>query len=388
MRGGAGFWDIDEPYVRLSEAGDPLEKLNTVVPFFPQAFGQGAEAVRWRQRRPAALRCGDNVQDHGAAGALQSLGRSGRVSDPRPVFLHAVPRAGARRQGSRRQNDLVFREHLTQARAAESLFARFDKHLGKAGYLAMGGQIVDATIVAAPKQRNSDAERPDIKAGKVPDECQKKPAKLRQKDRDALDGEVLEGQGRRGGKDGAARYRRSRLRLQEPCLDRSPHGFIRGWNDTNCSAYDGAQLRTVLYKNTIGSRPADERGDGTGQWPTLKNPRFAQHKSRRGLFSGGPSVSRWPDKDRHGQSRLQFHPPCLAPRANCPRMLARKTQPRCRNRHQQSAPTTETEPTGAHQAVRNGTTGRGNAGSSRCPATYDACHQSPDRYWTCMKTKI
>ena len=32
MRGLAGFWDIDERYVRLSEAGDPLEKLNMVVP--------------------------------------------------------------------------------------------------------------------------------------------------------------------------------------------------------------------------------------------------------------------------------------------------------------------------------------------------------------------
>lgn len=33
MRGQAGFWDIDERYVRLSEAGDPLEKLNAVVPW-------------------------------------------------------------------------------------------------------------------------------------------------------------------------------------------------------------------------------------------------------------------------------------------------------------------------------------------------------------------
>ena len=49
----------------------------------------------------------------------------------------------------------------------------------------MGGQIVDATIVAAPKQRNSDAEKADIKAGKVPDDWKDKPAKLRQKDRDA-----------------------------------------------------------------------------------------------------------------------------------------------------------------------------------------------------------
>ena len=31
MRGQAGFWDIGERYVRLSEAGDPLEKLNGLV---------------------------------------------------------------------------------------------------------------------------------------------------------------------------------------------------------------------------------------------------------------------------------------------------------------------------------------------------------------------
>lgn len=33
MRGQAGFWDIDERYVRLSDAGDPLEKLNAVAPW-------------------------------------------------------------------------------------------------------------------------------------------------------------------------------------------------------------------------------------------------------------------------------------------------------------------------------------------------------------------
>ena len=33
MRGQPGSWDIDERYARLSEAGDPLEKLNTVVPW-------------------------------------------------------------------------------------------------------------------------------------------------------------------------------------------------------------------------------------------------------------------------------------------------------------------------------------------------------------------
>jgi IS5 family transposase len=52
----------------------------------------------------------------------------------------------------------TFRETLTRARLAgqpaiEVLFARFDAALSTAGYLAMGGQIIDASIVAAPKQR-------------------------------------------------------------------------------------------------------------------------------------------------------------------------------------------------------------------------------------------
>ena len=33
MSGQAGFWDIDERYERLSKAGDPLEKLNALVPW-------------------------------------------------------------------------------------------------------------------------------------------------------------------------------------------------------------------------------------------------------------------------------------------------------------------------------------------------------------------
>ena len=33
----------------------------------------------------------------------------------------------------------------------------------------MGGQIIDAAIVAAPKQRNSEGEKAEIKAGRIPE---------------------------------------------------------------------------------------------------------------------------------------------------------------------------------------------------------------------------
>jgi len=114
---------------------------------------------------------GFQVQDRLSFMRFLGLGIGDKVPDAKTIWL--------------------FRQLLNKARAIENLFALFDRHLDRAGYLAMGGQIVDATIVAAPKQRNTDAKKADIKVGKVPDAWKDKPARLRRR---ALDGEVLEGQ--------------------------------------------------------------------------------------------------------------------------------------------------------------------------------------------------
>jgi IS5 family transposase len=45
----------------------------------------------------------------------------------------------------------LYREQLAQAGVIEELFATFDGYLKDQGYLAMGGQIIDASIVAVPK---------------------------------------------------------------------------------------------------------------------------------------------------------------------------------------------------------------------------------------------
>jgi IS5 family transposase len=45
----------------------------------------------------------------------------------------------------------LFRERLTQAGAIDILFNRFDAILRSAGYLPMSGQILDATLIAAPR---------------------------------------------------------------------------------------------------------------------------------------------------------------------------------------------------------------------------------------------
>jgi transposase, IS5 family len=63
----------------------------------------------------------------------------------------------------------TFREALKKANAADALFQRFDAALRAAGFLAMSGQTIDATIVAAPKQRNTDGEQKSIREGRIPD---------------------------------------------------------------------------------------------------------------------------------------------------------------------------------------------------------------------------
>ncbi|RZA24608.1 MAG: transposase, partial [Proteobacteria bacterium] len=62
----------------------------------------------------------------------------------------------------------LFREKLTQAGALDAVFIDFDRQVKEGAYLARGGQIVDATLVSAPKQRNTAPEKDAIKAGRVP----------------------------------------------------------------------------------------------------------------------------------------------------------------------------------------------------------------------------
>lgn len=56
-----------------------------------------------------------------------------------------------------------------QAKVIDKLFARFDAALTNRCHLAMGGQIIDATVVPAPKQRNTEDEKAAIKQGKIPE---------------------------------------------------------------------------------------------------------------------------------------------------------------------------------------------------------------------------
>ena len=62
----------------------------------------------------------------------------------------------------------VFREQPIAAEAVEKLSGQFDAMLEAAGFAASGGQIVDATFVEVPRQRNNRDDNETIKKGETP----------------------------------------------------------------------------------------------------------------------------------------------------------------------------------------------------------------------------
>jgi transposase len=183
----AGFFDVDERLQRLSSLGDQLEAYAEAVDFElfrPEletalAYADGAKGGRppfdpVMMFKILVIQAQNNLSDERAEflindrlSFMRFLGLSlgDRVPDATTIWL--------------------LRERLVKAGAIKRLFDRFDRALRDAGYIAMAGQIVDASLVAAPKQRNTEDEKADIKAGRIPEAWKKKPAKLRQKDRDA-----------------------------------------------------------------------------------------------------------------------------------------------------------------------------------------------------------
>ena len=79
----------------------------------------------------------------------------------------------------------LFRDTLSNKNAIDKLFRRFNRYLDHEGLFARQGQLIDASIVPVPVQRNTRKENTNIKQGKVPEEWKEQPHKLQQKDTDA-----------------------------------------------------------------------------------------------------------------------------------------------------------------------------------------------------------
>jgi transposase len=145
-------------------------------------------------------------------------------------------------------------EKLTRAGAIDALFAAFDRQLRERGHLPMGGQIVDATLVTAPKQRNTAAEKEAIKDGKSAAEIwPENPAKAAQKDTDARwTLKFAKGRPLPGGKPGTDIAIPSFGYKSSIAICRR-YGFIRRGKVTDGARFDGRMLRDVVTNDNTAS---------------------------------------------------------------------------------------------------------------------------------------
>lgn len=74
---------------------------------------------------------------------------------------------------------------MTKAELFAQLFAAFNPRLTDQGFIPRQGQIVDASFVAVPLQRNRRAENEAIKGGELPAGWEKDERRLAHKDLDA-----------------------------------------------------------------------------------------------------------------------------------------------------------------------------------------------------------
>ena len=272
MRGQPGFFDIDERLKRLSNLGDQLEAFAGAVDFevfradLVRALSYSAGSQGGRPPfdpvmmfKVLVIQAANSLSDERTEFLISDrlsfmrflgLGLSDRVPDARTIWL--------------------FREKLTKAGAIQPLFDRFDATLRAAGYLAMGGQIVDASLIAAPIairdglrsailwQRNTEDEKKDLKEGRIPKDWKARPAKLRQKDRDARwTVKFSKAKERPDGSKPPVDIAIPTFGYQNHIAIDRRFGLIRTWQATDAAAYEGARLREGLL---------DKSNSASGVW--------------------------------------------------------------------------------------------------------------------------
>jgi IS5 family transposase len=249
-----GLFDMKDRYESLSKFGDPLEKLKEVVDFeifrrdLEEGLGFSDRSSGGRPPYDAILifkilvlqtlyslsddQTEYQIKDRLSFMRFLDLELCQNVPDAKTVWL--------------------YRERLSQKGLIEKLFSSFDQALKVRGYLAMNGQIVDASIISAPRQRMTKEEKETIKKGGIPEEWQANPAKLAQKDRDAR---------------WVVKYKKAKAKETDKLVDLATpyfgyknhismdnrYGFVRKFQTTDASQYDGKVLSQLLDKENTSS---------------------------------------------------------------------------------------------------------------------------------------
>lgn len=169
---------FDEQYKleRISELGDPLEKLNQCIDW--KLFCPILNKVMEKEAKGPG---GRPPFDYLMMFKILILQEYFGLSDEQMEFQITDRFSFMRFLGLRScskvpdQNTIWnFREQLKKEDAVRKLFDRFHRELENKNLIVNKGKIIDASIVEAPRQRNSREENEGIKQGEIPDEWSEK----------------------------------------------------------------------------------------------------------------------------------------------------------------------------------------------------------------------
>jgi len=185
-----GFFDLSDRYARLDAKNDPLVAIDAVVRW--EEFRPTLERVWRKPEAGRKSRAGRKPVDAIVMVKTLVLGALDNLSDDQieyPVrdrlsFMRFLG-LGLEDRAPDARTVWLCREGLAEAGLVEELFRQFEGYLARQGYIARGGQILDASIVPVPRNRNTREENKAIKSGELPEDWADKPAKRSQKDVDA-----------------------------------------------------------------------------------------------------------------------------------------------------------------------------------------------------------
>ncbi|MEX2322038.1 MAG: IS5 family transposase [Saccharospirillum sp.] len=262
------FFDLDNRHRKLDER-DPLIHLDALVDW--EDFRPTLEAIREKPRKSKAGRKPFDLVLMFKALVLQHLYN---LSDDELEYQIRDRYSFCRFLGVNPEDKTpdaktlwLFREQLVHHNLIDDLFDAFDLQLEAQGFKAKKGQMVDASFVNAPKQRNRREENAQIKAGETPQRFRDNPNVGRQKDTDA----------RWTKKNGQSYYGYK----NHVSVD-NDHKFIRGYEVTSAEVHDSQVFFELLRENTSNDVWADSAYRSEGNDLMLEASGYRNRIHRKG----------------------------------------------------------------------------------------------------------
>lgn len=270
-QGKKGLFDEQFTIDHLSEIGNPLERIDTVIDFEYFRNTLESKLLNTRKKNNAGAKpfdvvmmfkimilqryygLGDSQVEYQIIERLSfkkflGLGSGDKVPDEKTVWL--------------------FRENLTNSGVIELLFSEFIKFLEDKNLIFNEGKLVDASFTIAPRQRNTREENTKIKNGEGNDLWKDQPNKKKHKDIDAWwtkkNGEKYYGYKNHAKVDSKSK-------------------FINTYAVTNASVHDSQALDDLLVESDKGQPLyADSAYTGENQKKVIKKYKLKNNVHEKG----------------------------------------------------------------------------------------------------------